>query len=99
MHEWLGDHRRKEHLLLSAGHYLIRSKCHKRFEEEVPELGDAVDDWYYKCGPGLLACPGCHSMLPITDWEHDPAWTFADLGFQFWNWPLISPEFIQAIAT
>ncbi len=25
-------------------------------------------------------------------------WAFADVGFEFWNWPLFTAEFVRAFA-
>ena len=75
---------------------LVCSTCSGR-SEPPEEWGDAVGEWYDKKGPGLLACPRCGESQPIDNWEHDPAWGFANLGFEFWNWPPLTDEFVKRI--
>ncbi|MCA8986629.1 MAG: hypothetical protein KDA78_03255 [Planctomycetaceae bacterium] len=80
-----------------GGFELICSACSDRIE--VPETwGDAVGEWYENKGPGLLACPRCGERQPINEWEHDPPWGFANLGFKFWNWPALTDDFVKDIA-
>jgi hypothetical protein len=76
---------------------LVCAACSRRFEH--PEgWGDAVAEWYHRRGPGLLACPACGATRPITEWPHDPAWGFGNLGFQFWNWPRLKTSFIEDVS-
>ena len=77
-----------------GGFELVCSACSDRFEAP-DEWGDAVDEWYENKGPGLLACPRCGEAQPISYWEHDPAWGFANLGFEFWNWRSLTDEFVR----
>jgi len=80
----------------SGGLELVCSACSGRFE--LPdEWGDAVNEWYENKGPGLLACPQCGERRPITQWEHDPPCGFANLGFNFWNWPQLADDFVKEI--
>ncbi|MGI9421708.1 MAG: hypothetical protein ACR2PA_00770 [Hyphomicrobiaceae bacterium] len=71
---------------------LVCSSCSGRFD--APDRwGDAVGDWF-DGDPGLLPCPACGEVQPITEWKHDPNWAFAYLGFTFWNWPPLTDEFV-----
>ncbi|MEX0728632.1 MAG: hypothetical protein WEB58_18080 [Planctomycetaceae bacterium] len=79
-----------------GGFELVCSACSHRFEGS-DAWGDAVDEWYENRGSALLPCPRCGKSKLINEWEHDPAWGFANLGFQFWNWPQLSDEFIKGI--
>ncbi len=79
-----------------GGFELICSACSDRFE--APNVwGDAVSQWYENKGPGIMACPHCGGRQPINEWKHDPPWGFANLGFEFWNWPPLSDDFVQTI--
>jgi hypothetical protein len=82
---------------ISGEQMLICSACSGRFE---PPEGwhDAIDEWSQRKGPGLLACPACNAERPITEWQHDPAWGFGNLGFQFWNWPRLKTSFIEEVS-
>jgi hypothetical protein len=77
---------------------LVCSACSARCEP--PDAWSAaINNWYSHGGPGLLTCPRCENVRSIADWEHDPPWAFANLGFEFWNWPPMTAEFVQAIGT
>ncbi len=74
---------------------LVCSSCSGRFN--APDgWGDAVGDWF-DGELGLLACPACRAVQPITEWKHDPDWAFAFLGFTFWNWPELTEEFVAKV--
>lgn len=73
---------------------LICSACNARFEPP-DRWGDAVKEWFGRSGAGLLACPACGAARPVIDWQHDPPWAFGDLGFEFWNWPPFTQEFMS----
>ena len=82
------------------GAHPVCSSCSNRFDvsdEWGDEWGKAVGEWYEKRGPGLLACPRCNHIEAITEWEHDPAFGFGNLGFEFWNWPFFTSRFLQEI--
>lgn len=80
-----------------GGCELVCAACTERFEA-TDAWGDAVGEWYERNGPGSLACPGCGHSQPIDEWEHDPPWGFANLGFEFWNWPPLTEQFVQQFA-
>jgi hypothetical protein len=79
-----------------GGFELVCSACSASFEPP-DEWGKAVGEWYKHEGPGLLSCPDCGKAAPITDWQHDPPWGFANLGFQFWNWPPLKTSFVEEV--
>jgi hypothetical protein len=76
------------------GFEIVCDSCGGRFEPPDGSWGDAVGEWYDHSGPGLLACPGCKAVRMITDWRHDPNIGFANLGFEFWNWPPLLNELL-----
>lgn len=79
------------------GFKIVCSSCGGRFEPPHGPWGDAVSEWYDRSGTGLLACPGCRAVQPITEWRHDPAFGFGNLGFTFWNWPPLLDSFVSAV--
>ncbi|MFF5371729.1 hypothetical protein [Streptomyces sp. NPDC013187] len=41
-----------------------------------------------------MPCPVCAQQVPLPDWTWtDDYFAFAHLGFEFWNWPEVTPEF------
>ena len=80
-----------------GGPTLICSACKKRFEYN-DVWSAAIDNWYIAGGPGMLACEICGAKSPITEWQHEPPWAFANLGIQFWNWPPLRKEFLNKVS-
>ena len=62
------------------------------------DWGDAVDRWYAGDDNAPLACRACRAESPLTRWVFEPPWGFANLGFAFWNWPLLKPEFVERVS-
>ncbi len=79
------------------GFDIVCLSCGGRFGPQNSLWGNAVDEWYERRGPGLLACPACKAMLTITEWRHDPPLGFANLGFTFWNWQRLTDSFVATI--
>lgn len=63
-----------------------------------PALDAALDEWIAGTAAGRFACPLCGTDDPISDWNWDPPWAFASLGFTFWNWPPLSHDFVRDLA-
>jgi hypothetical protein len=55
----------------------------------------AITDWH-SGGPGAVACPNCGSAIAINEWKWQGEWPIAvgHLGFTFWNWPSLHPDFV-----
>ncbi|MEY9487940.1 hypothetical protein RKD26_003734 [Streptomyces calvus] len=54
---------------------------------------DAIETWQ-ETGQAEVACPACAESVPLPEWSWaDDYFTFAHLGFTFWNWPEFTPEF------
>jgi hypothetical protein len=73
-----------------------------------PETGQATDDWHlfsdaladwHHGGPGVVHCPNSGSAITINEWQWHGDWPIAvgHLGFEFWNWPLLQPDFASQI--
>jgi hypothetical protein len=56
------------------------------------ELFTTIGEWY-DGGRGDRPCPRCAKSVELNDWIWSPPWGFGCLGFEFWNWDLLSPEF------
>ena len=76
---------------------LVCAVCAHRFEATSGAWANAVSEWYDQSGPGLLQCPRCGECRPVVEWQHDPVYGYGNLGFEFWNWPTLRPDFIQAV--
>lgn len=60
------------------------------------QLSDAVDEWYAGAA-GTRHCGGCGRVMGLNDWCWQPPWGFGYLGFEFWNWPPLTQEFIAEV--
>lgn len=56
---------------------------------------EAISDWYENERAGLLDCFQCGIRESVTNWNFSPVWGFGNLGFTFWNWPLLKQSFID----
>jgi DNA-directed RNA polymerase subunit RPC12/RpoP len=71
--------------------------CGKEFEPE-DEWNDAVTAWYEGDDEVKLACPQCGHEERLVEWDGPWPWALGHLGLQFWNWPPLSPQFIQQVS-
>ena len=62
------------------------------------DWGEAINRWSDGDDDALLMCNACYADSPLTLWVFEPAWGFACLGFTFWNWPPLKPEFVQQVS-
>jgi hypothetical protein len=68
---------------------------------DTPDLelfNDALGDWH-DGGDGTVTCPNCGSGIAINEWQWQGDWPIVvgHLGFKFWNWPLLHPNFVREI--
>ncbi|MFF9487008.1 hypothetical protein [Streptomyces sp. NPDC014676] len=57
-------------------------------------FGDAMTTWQ-ETGEAQVTCPACARPVPLPEWDWADDWfAFAHLGFEFWNWPEFTPEFL-----
>lgn len=61
------------------------------------ELSDAISAWY-DAGVGTFPCRNCEQAVGLNDWDWHPPWGFGYLGFTFWNWPELHPQFLAAVS-
>jgi hypothetical protein len=59
-------------------------------------FSDALGDWQ-DGGSGTVVCPNNGSSIAINDWQWQGDWPVAvgHLGFTFWNWPQLHPDFVS----
>lgn len=66
-------------------------------EAEWDGLSGAIGAWY-EGGNGVHRCTGCLRTVGLNDWRWEPPWGFGHLGFTFWNWPTLRPEFVAEVS-
>lgn len=57
----------------------------------------AVQDWIAGDDDAGLLCAACGKEPPVVSWRHDPNYGFGNLAFRFWNWPPLSPAFLDEL--
>jgi ribosomal protein S27AE len=62
-----------------------------------PRFSASIDDWYAG-GSGIQTCERCGEAAGLNDWHWSPPWGFGYLGFEFWNWPRLNPDFIAEVS-
>ena len=60
----------------------------------VEEEWSFFDDWDENKSNNIT-CPLCNIANDIHQFEFTPEWGFSDLGFTFWNLPVLKPSFIN----
>ncbi|MFI2434418.1 hypothetical protein [Streptomyces sp. NPDC018693] len=66
-------------------------------DDSWSHLCGAIDTWY-ATGEAYLSCPACAVDVPLPDWAWDSApFAFGYLGFEFRDWPDLSPEFVARL--
>jgi hypothetical protein len=61
------------------------------------DVADTIGTWY-EGGHGSRPCVGCQRRVGLNDWRWEPPWGFGHLGFTFWNWPQLRPEFVAEVS-
>ena len=78
-----------------GSHQLTCPTCSRRREFTAP-VGEAIGEWW-EGGVGTLECAACGTNSSVVTWSFDPPWGFGRLGWVFWNWPRLAPEFVKQI--
>jgi hypothetical protein len=67
-------------------------------DEAWSPFAEAIGTWS-ATGAARVRCPACARRVPLRDWAWtDDYFAFAHLGFEFWNWPELTPEFRSRVA-
>ena len=69
---------------------------HRRAQDG--EWSDAMSGWAEGTGDGLLLCPACDKATTVAEWEHIDPMGFGTLTFKFWDWPVLSDDFVNDLA-
>lgn len=65
-------------------------------EVEFTALETPMMSWW-ESNDGPSECPHCGSTVGINDWLWASQFAFAYLGLEFWNWPALSPDFVDQV--
>ncbi len=76
---------------------LACASCHAEFSPE-DDWFDAVGRWHEGDDAVTFDCPSCGRRALLDDWEGPWRWAFGNLGFEFWNWPPLSDDFLRALS-
>lgn len=67
-------------------------------EENWAPFGEAVAAWS-EGDDAPVACPSCGRTAPVHTWHWaGDHFAFGHLGFTFWNWPALRPEFVADLS-
>ena len=67
-------------------------------DEAWEPFGAALRTWDEE-GEADVVCPACAAPVPLPEYRWaDDFFAFAHLGFEFWNWPHFSDEFLTRFA-
>ncbi|MBA0053014.1 hypothetical protein E0L36_19690 [Streptomyces sp. AJS327] len=74
----------------------------------VDEYWSPVEESWHRFAPAVgswaegddepVACPSCDRAAPVHTWHWADYFAFGSLGFTFWNWPDLRPEFVADVA-
>lgn len=76
---------------------VVCPKCLTHVDEMSDEWTEAVGSWFEGNERAAWTCPKCLRSARLNDWNGPFPWAFGNLGFTFWNWPPLSPEFVSDI--
>ncbi|GAA2081622.1 hypothetical protein [Actinomadura alba] len=63
--------------------------------DEAWEPFDEVLNGWAEGRDAIIACPACAQPVEPTSWKWaDDYFALGHLGFTFWNWPPLRPEFV-----
>jgi len=62
------------------------------------ELSTVISGWSSGLADDHHPCWHCGVHVSLNDWQWAPPWAFGHLGFTFWNWPELSPRFVEALS-
>jgi hypothetical protein len=79
---------------LESGQRVFCPHCANEVEVETNEN---ISSWY-RGGDGVEPCPACGRIVGLNEWRWEPPWGFGYLGFTFWNWPRLRPDFVAEVA-
>lgn len=77
-----------------AAEMRLVDECWSLIEERWDRFRGAMGSWA-EGDDAPVACPACGRTAPVHTWRWaDDCFAFGHLGFTFWNWPELRPEFV-----
>jgi hypothetical protein len=73
------------------------ANCCAEFCPKAPWF-EAVDQWDQGDDAVTFECPSCGRQDLLSNWRGPFPWAFGNLGFEFWNWPPLSDEFLRRLS-
>lgn len=61
------------------------------------DWGELFALWIDDPSSANLDCKKCGVSNSISEYQFQPKWVLSNLGFVFWNWPLLSQSFIDKL--
>ncbi len=59
--------------------------------------GELFSLWINDPSSANLECKYCGVSNSISEYQFQPKWVLSNLGFVFWNWPMLSESFIDKL--
>ena len=60
--------------------------------------GELFSQWLDNPNSADLECNTCGILDSISLYQFEPKWQLSNLGFTFWNWPILKESFIAKLA-
>lgn len=71
--------------------------CRKPLEDPDGDWQAATQAWLGGDDDAALRCGACGKESPVVTWVYDGHFGYGNLAFRFWNWPPLSPSFLEAL--
>lgn len=73
-------------------------KCPDCGENNVDcDWGELFGQWLDDPSSAGLKCRKCGASNSISEYQFEPKWALGNLGFVFWNWPMLKKSFIEEL--
>jgi RNA polymerase subunit RPABC4/transcription elongation factor Spt4 len=69
----------------------------RNVREDVEDILVAHASAWFDRRPSKLMCPACGHSFTLEDWDFEPYWAFSELAMEFWNWPILSENFLTGM--
>lgn len=61
------------------------------------DWGELFGKWIDDLKSAELECLQCENASSISEYIFEPTWALSNLGFVFWNWPILKDSFISEL--
>lgn len=61
------------------------------------DWGELFGSWIDEPSTAILQCRECREAFSISEYIFEPTWALSNLGFTFWNWPILKDAFISKL--